>query len=230
MDNKVSDQVSKLEEAIGYIFKKKDIVIEAITHPSCHIEITKKNNERLEFLGDAVLNLIIAEILYEKYNDSMEDKLSSMRAKLISCDAICLVAGELGIKEFIMLSQGEEKNGGRNNPRNIENATEAIIGALYIDAGFEKTKAIISKHWKNLIENQTILGVDAKTILQEWAQKNKYGSPIYKVLSREGPSHAPEFEISVSVGNIGVTKAKGFNKKETEKLAALDFLHKFVNQ
>lgn len=230
MEKSLLDKISELETILEYKFLDKKNLVEAITHPSCHIEHEYKNNERLEFLGDAVLNLIIAELLFYKYNNSMEDKLSSVRAKLISCDAICIVAEKLNIKNYILMSIGEEKNGGRSNPRNIENATEAIIGALYIDGGFANTKEFVSKNWKNLINNDAILGVDAKTFLQEWAQKNKLGNPIYQVISRDGPSHAPEFVISVSIQAIGSVSASGSNKKEAEKLAATNFLKKFVNK
>lgn len=219
-------KLAELEKVINYSFKNKAYIRQALTHPSC---MNEENNERLEFLGDAALNLIIAELLYYKYKNVREDKLSSMRARLVSCDAICIVAENILLKNRIILSPGEEKNGGRNNPRNIENALEALIGAIYLDSGIEQTKIFIQSLWKNLIEDQKILGIDSKTTLQEWAQGNKHDIPKYKLVSNIGPSHAPEFEISVEIEGVGLTTAKGATKKEAEKLAAKKFIDEYLN-
>jgi len=220
---------SLLEKQMEYLFTDKSLLKEALTHPSCNLEKKEKNYERLEFLGDAVLNLIVAELLYTKYREVFEDKLSSMRAKLVSCNAICLVANEIGLGDMIILSQGEERNGGRQNPRNIENTMEALIGAIYLDGGIAASTRSVGKLWLPLIENQEILGIDSKTYLQEWAQKNKYKIPVYSLVSTNGSSHAPIFEIQVEIQGVGKTVASGNNKKEAEKEAASLFLQKFIS-
>ena len=219
----------ELQQDLKYNFKNIDLLIEALTHPSNIIVENKKNYERLEFLGDAVLNLIIAEILYNKFSDSMEDKLSSMRAKLISCDAICLVAERINLKDKIFLSTGEEKNGGRDNPRNTENTLEAIIGAIYLDSGLGDATRVVSELWNDILNRKDIFTLDPKTFLQEWSQKNKFNIPFYNVEDKTGPSHAPEFLISVNVKSVGSALGRGSNKKEAEKEAAKKFIEKFID-
>lgn len=229
MNNKKHNIIDQVEKTLNYSFFNKALIEEALTHPSCNSDKIKKNNERLEFLGDAVLNLVIAEELYINYRKVFEDKLSSMRAKLVSSDAICIIADRIALRDKIILSKGEEKNGGRDNPRNIENAMEAIIGAIYLDGGIVASKRIIESLWKDLIANQDALGVDAKTYIQEWAQKNKFQIPEYRLISKVGPSHSPVFEINVSIPGVGEEIGIGANKKEAEKLAALKFLKKYIS-
>lgn len=227
---KIEDEnlVNKLEKEVGYIFKNKTLALEALIHPSCDNKSYKQNNERLEFLGDAVLNLVISEMLYSLFNKIQEDKLSRMRSKLVSCEGICEVAEKFNIKDKIKLSNGEERNQGRDNPRNIENATEAIIGAIYLDAGIEKTKEIVAYLWKDIMSNIKNIKTDVKTFLQEWSQENYNQIPKYELIDRTGPSHAPEFNIQVSIDKIGQISAKGTNKKEAEKNAAKCFIEKYI--
>lgn len=227
MDHKLKIRLHELEQIIGYKFNNLELLLEALIHPSNAIE-NNLDNERLEFLGDAVLNLIIAESLFVKHKKSFEDKLSAMRAKLISCEAICHIAQDLKMRDYLLLSQGEEKNGGRDNPRNIENATEAVIGAIYIDGGCAAAKEFVARFWAKLINDDSSLSMDSKTFLQEWSQKNKFGTPIYKVISQSGPSHSPLFAIDVIIENVGIASASGSNKKETEKLAALRFIEQYL--
>lgn len=228
MNKIIEELVAKTESDLNYSFKNKNLLLEALTHPSYIVEQKLLNNERLEFLGDAVLNLIIAETLFHKHKDIREDKLSSIRAKLVSCDALCYVGNKIDLKNKILISLGEERNGGRDNLRNIENAFEAIIAAIFIDGGMESAKKFVSYHWNDLFDNHAILGIDSKSFLQEWAQKNKK-IPVYQVLSSDGPSHAPKFEIMVSVEAVGSEKAFGNNKKDAEKKAAQNFINKFIN-
>ncbi len=224
----ITKNITELQKQIEYQFSDVDLLRQALTHPSCYLAKADKNYERLEFLGDAVLNLIITEILFKKYNKMQEDKLSTMRAKLVSCSAICIIANDIRLKDKIILSPGEEKNGGRENPRNLENAMEALLGAIYLDSNIDSAKIIIQKLWNNIIENQEILGVDAKTILQEWAQKHRKQTPIYEVIGSSGPSHAPIFSIAINVQGFEQVVGSGSNKKEAEKNAAMIFLEKHL--
>jgi ribonuclease III len=222
------DNIIALEKLFEYSFNDKKLAEESITHPSFYSCSEKPNNERLEFLGDAVLNLAIAEILYSSLNNLQEDSLSKLRAKLVSCDAICYIANRTSFKQIILMSFGEERNGGRDNPNNVENAFEAVIGAIYLDGGFLAAKKVISFFWNDLINNQDVLGVDYKTALQEWAQKNKHEIPLYIEVDRSGPSHAPTFKMMVEINNVGKAFGEGSNKKEAEKNAAADFITNYL--
>ena len=215
-----------LQKKLGYQFCNISLLIEAITHPSCILEGCARNYERLEFLGDAVLNLIIAKILFDKYKNLHEDSLSTMRARLVSCEALCFVANSIDLKGALILSTGEENNGGRLNLGNIENSMEAVIAAIYLDSSIKKIEEIIYKLWNEIIENPNKLSIDSKTLLQEWAQKNKYNLPIYILINTAGPSHAPVFEIKVEIEEYYAI-ASGVNKKAAEKAASLEFLNKY---
>lgn len=229
MNEQNFDIIESVQKIFGYKFKDKNLIIRALTHPSCNSFDKVENNERLEFLGDAVLNLVLAEKLYLKYSNIREDKLSSLRAKLVSCDAICFVANKINFKDQIIMSFGEERNGGRENVRNVENAMEAVIGAIYIDGGIEAAKKVVLSHWQQLFNNINLLGIDSKTFLQEWSQKNKFGTPVYNVLNQTGPSHAPIFVMEVVVGNLGRITGEGQNKKESEKKAAENFIMEYID-
>lgn len=219
-------KIEILQFTLGYEFSNKSLLIEAITHPSCILTGDSKNYERLEFLGDAILNFIMAEILYEKYRKVNEDKLSSLRARLVSSEAICSVAEKVNLRQALILSPGEENNGGRFNDRNLENSMEAILAAIYIDGGLSEVKKVITTLWFDIVEDPSKLSVDSKTILQEWAQKNKLSIPNYVLVSQTGSSHAPIFEIRVEIGEL-FSVASGLNKKTAEKLGALEFLKKY---
>ncbi len=219
-------KIELLQFTIGYEFSNKSLLLEAMTHPSCILTGQAKNYERLEFLGDAILNFVMAEILYEKYRNVNEDKLSSLRARLVSCEAICWAAEKINLRNAIILSQGEENNGGRFNDRNVENSMEALLAAIYIDGGLEEVTKIIKNLWFEIIEDSNKLSMDSKTTLQEWAQKNKLSIPTYIVVSQTGSSHAPIFEIRVEIGEF-FAAATGANKKTAEKSAALEFLKKY---
>ncbi len=222
------DNFSQLERQLGYVFNDKQLIIEALTHRSF-----KKpyNNERLEFLGDAVLDLIVGEYLYNKFKDSDEGTLSKIRASLVNESGFALLAKVLNLGKYIYLSLAEENNEGRTKPSLLSNAFEAIIGAIYIEGGLATARDIVIKLLEECyptIDLQT-LSRDYKTALQELTQA-KYGvTPDYELVRAFGPDHKKEFEISLTLNGKEIATAQGKSKKEAQQKAAqsaLDILSK----
>ena len=210
---------SQLEKRLNYTFKDKQLIIEALTHKSY-----KKpyNNERLEFLGDAVLDLIVGEYLFMKFPHSNEGILSKIRASLVNESGFTLLARAIDLGSYIYLSPAEENNNGRNKPSLLSNAFEAVIGAIYLEAGLEKAKEISialleAAHPK--IDLDT-LSKDYKTALQELTQATHGVTPQYELLGSSGPDHRKEFEIAVTLNDETIAIAKGKSKKEAQQKAA----------
>jgi len=210
---------SQLEKRLNYTFKDKQLIIEALTHKSY-----KKpyNNERLEFLGDAVLDLIVGEYLFNKFPNSNEGVLSKIRASLVNESGFALLAKSINLGEYIFLSLAEENNNGRHKPSLLSNAFEAIIGAVYLEAGLKKAKEISislleASHPKIDLDS---LSRDYKTALQELTQASHGVTPQYELLGSSGPDHKKEFEIAVTLNNEIIAKAKGKSKKEAQQKAA----------
>ena len=208
-----------LEERLNYVFEDKQLIIEALTHKSY-----KKpyNNERLEFLGDAVLDLIVGEYLFMKFPNSNEGVLSKIRASLVNESGFTLLAKAIDLGTYIYLSPAEENNNGRNKPSLLSNAFEAVIGAIYLEAGLEKAKEISialleSAHPK--IDLDT-LSKDYKTALQELTQATHGVTPQYELLGASGPDHKKEFKIAVKLNGESIASAKGKSKKEAQQKAA----------
>ena len=222
------DNYSQLEHQLGYVFSDKQLIIEALTHRSFK---RPYNNERLEFLGDAVLDLIVGEYLFVNFRDSDEGTLSKIRASLVNENGFALLAKVLNLGEYIYLSLAEENNEGRTKPSLLSNAFEAIIGAIYLEGGLETAKNIVIKLLEDCyptIDLQT-LSRDYKTALQELTQA-KYGvTPDYEMIRAFGPDHKKEFEISLTINGKEIATAQGKSKKEAQQKAAqtaLDILSK----
>jgi len=210
---------SHLEKRLNYTFTNKQLIIEALTHKS-----HKKpyNNERLEFLGDAVLDLIVGEYLFTKFPKSDEGILSKIRASLVNESGFTLLARELNLGSYIYLSLAEENNSGRDKPSLLSNAFEAIIGAVYIEAGLEVAKDISIKLLEEChpkIDLQS-LSKDYKTALQELTQATHGITPHYEMLGSYGPDHKKEFEIAIVLNDTTIATAKGKSKKEAQQRAA----------
>ena len=213
-----TELLAKLE----YQFQDINLLQEALTHPS---SVGDKNYERLEFLGDAVLSLVITTLLLEKFEHETEGDLAKRRASVINGKVLCEIANVIGINSFLIISEGEENSGGRNNSRNLENTIEAIIGALYLDGGIEVCRNFIVKYWSELIDANHLPPVDDKTYLQEWSQNKGYGLPEYKVLDKTGPAHKPSFLVEVKVGDLQKCTGVASSKKEAEKEAAQSMIN-----
>jgi len=210
---------SQLEKRLNYTFKDKQLIIEALTHKSY-----KKpyNNERLEFLGDAVLDLIVGEYLFVKFPTSNEGILSKIRASLVNESGFTLLAKSIDLGSYIYLSPAEENNNGRHKPSLLSNAFEAVIGAIYLESGLEVTKEISVKlleesHPKIDLKS---LSKDYKTALQELTQATHGVTPSYEMLGASGPDHKKEFEIAIVLEDQTIAKAKGKSKKEAQQKAA----------
>ena len=227
------EHLQELERRICYEFNNKLLLIEALTHPSMskYADI-KYSYERLEFLGNSILGAVLADIIYNKFSECDEGYLSIVHSKMASTNGIIVAMKELNIEKYIIIDAGEEKNGGRYNPRNIENCIEAIIGAIYLDGSYEQVKAFISMFWmKELIHKNDLHIRDPKSRLQELCHKNKLSIPQYTVLLQEGFVHSPIFTISclIYIKEQKIeSKANGLSKKQAEQNTATLMLKKLT--
>lgn len=216
--------LEQLEEKIGYQYKNKELLKEALTHSSFANEqkINKgKDYERLEFLGDAVLELVSSEFLFRTNPDMPEGKLTRTRASMVCEPALAYCARDLELNQYIRLGKGEEMTGGRFRDSIISDAMEAVIGSLYLDGGFSVAHDFIHKFILSDLENK-ILFYDAKTVLQEMIQETPGGSLEYKLLKEEGPDHDKCFWVEAYVNGEALTKGSGRTKKAAEQQAAYE--------
>jgi len=215
----------KFEEKAGVTFKDKNLLKQAFTHRSYineNRDSKLEHNERLEFLGDAVLELVITDYLYKRLKDSNEGELTSLRSALVNADTCSLVAQSLGANNFLLLSKGETKDTGRARQYILANTLEAIIGALYIDQGYDVAKNFILTHVAPLTEDILKGGawIDAKSLFQEKAQEYAGLTPTYKTVRESGPDHDKHFTVSVSVGDKVYGEGEGKSKQDAEQEAA----------
>jgi ribonuclease III len=216
---------SQFESKAGVSFKNKDLLRQAFTHRSYLNENRGTNlehNERLEFLGDAVLELIVTDYLYNKYPQTPEGELTSYRSALVNSMTLAQAATDLGMNEFLLLSHGESKDTGRARTYILANTFEAFLGALYIDQGYEATKDFIAKQIFHLIDEivEKGLWMDAKSKFQEAAQDKEGVTPSYKTIKEVGPDHDKRFTVGVYIGNELVVTGEGKSKQEAEQNAA----------
>lgn len=211
-----------LEKTIGIAFRDKDVLVQALTHRSSVRESKRAaHNERLEFLGDAVLELVATDYLYH-LSDKPEGELTNWRSALVQREHLAVVARELKLGDYLLLSRGEEASGGRDRDSTLANALEALIGALYIDRGFEAAEAFCRQFILRRLEGLLAQGKDRdeKSLFQEMAQE-KYGiTPHYQTLDAEGPDHLKEFTTAVFIGDEKVAEGKGMSKQRAEQAAA----------
>lgn len=205
---------------INYQFKNQALLEEALTHPSFAKKNKNNNYQRLEFLGDSVLGLTIAEILIKKYPHANEGELSKRQAYLISGEVLSQVAEIIGIGEVIKFSEGEKVIGGKANKRNLENACEALIGAIYLDSNLENCQKFILENWQNIIDKSEETPKDPVSLLQEVVQSKSKKLPIYNIEQIAGNSHHPVFEAVVKFDDKEY-RAEGFSKKEAQKNVAI---------
>ena len=197
---------------------------EALTHISYANEVGGRPNERLEYLGDAVLHLCVASILFETYPDAPEGDLTRMRAHLVSGSALSAIACKGGLGRHLKLGRGEQSSGGRSRPRTLAGAFEAVVGALYLQMGFQDSMEFVRQ--VVIPAGGLTVPVDAKTLLQEQVQREAGGTVEYRVLEVEGPDHLPLYTVSCLINGHEVSRGKGGSKKEAEEDAAGRFLSK----
>ena len=211
-----------LQKKIKINFKNEKILLKAITHKSYD---PNNNYENLEFLGDRVLGLVVSKKLYELYPNEKVGSLDKKLASLVNKNKCLEIGNSLNLKEFVITGNSKTRNNIVEN-KIISDCCEALIGAIYLDKGFEVSKSFILKLWKNLINDAETTFIDAKTQLQEYSLKNFKLLPIYKLVSNTGPRHKPNFKVGVKLKNSTYIYAIGSSKKNAEQSAALELLKK----
>jgi len=214
----------RLELALAYEFKDESLLERALSHRS----VGPENNERLEFLGDSLLNLIIAEALFHKFPKAKEGDLTRLRANLVKGETLADVALEFNLGDYLLLGEGELKSGGFRRASILADAVEALIGAIYLESGMDVCRERVCAWFDSRLMMTSVEDVskDSKTRLQEYLQKAKRPLPIYTVVETLGDSHCAEFIVECSVGNrYAKTKAKANSKRSAEKMAAQDMLN-----
>ena len=222
--------VAGLERKLGHVFQDRDLLERALTHASASQGgPVARHNERLEFLGDRVLNLLAAERLMALYPEEREGELSKRMHGLINREACADVARGIGLPAAIRLASGESRGGGRDNPTILGDACEALLAALYLDAGLERTRDIFAEIWAPQFEAVQSAGApNPKSELQEWAAANRMPQPRYEVIGRSGPDHAPVFTVELKVGDLAPAQAQGRSRQDAEKAAALAMLDRGI--
>jgi ribonuclease-3 len=207
-----------LTDFLGHTFRDPALLQRALTHASANSE---SSNERLEFLGDRVLGLVIAEKLHAQYPHDSEGALALKLNALVRKEACAAAAQVAGLPDRLILANSENASGGRNKAVILAGACEAVIAALYLDGGMDVARAFVERYWASAFETLGDDMRDAKTALQEWAQARKGGgAPVYRLAKRDGPDHAPQFEIEVRVDGEEPALGRGSSKREAEQVAA----------
>ncbi len=215
--------LSALERVLGHSFQDKSILVAALTHSSLRKQ-TRMSYERLEFLGDRVLGLIVADMLLRRFPKEPEGDLAKRQAALIKRDTLANVARKIGLSPHLKMSKGEEQTGGRDNPNLLSDTMEALMAALYLDGGLGAARGFVEPLWVPLIEEAKEPPKDAKTALQERTQSLRLGLPTYALKDRQGPDHSPIFVVSVTVPGREPTIGQGKSKREAEQKAAAALL------
>lgn len=210
---------AKLEQQLGHIWTNRGLLLQALTHRSHGAQ----NNERLEFLGDGVLNCVVGLMLYRQFPDLPEGRLSRLRANLVNQDSLHAIALELNLGRHLRLGEGEMRSGGAQRPSILADALESLLGAAMLDAGFKAAEGIVEHLFgpKVLAINPTAQGKDAKTRLQEWLQPRRHGLPTYTLRDTGGQAHAQTFHVECRIDALGVvTRGEGGSRKAAEQQAA----------
>lgn len=217
--NPMDDRLDELQARIGHRFRQAELLARALTHRSFGAD----HNERLEFLGDAVLSLAVSSLLFERFAGSDEGDLTRVRAHLVREDSLHRMALQLGLPEVVRLSEGEARGGGAQRASILADALEAVIGAVFLDAGFDAARALVQRLFGEVIAGTEIGGwaKDAKTELQEWLQARRLPVPSYRISATRGQAHAQTFEVECAVPALGLTQSgEGRSRRQAEQEAA----------
>jgi len=227
----IEKNLEMVEKLVGCTFIDKMHLLTAVTHRSYlneNRDAKQDHNERMEFLGDAVLELVVTDFLFHKYKDKPEGELTAVRAALVNTVSLAESSAKLGINDYLLMSKGETKDTGRARQYILANVFEALIGALYIDQGYDASKTFIAEHLfpktEKIVEKR--LWQDAKSRFQELAQENQNVTPTYETLGQEGPDHDRIFTVGVFLNKEKIGEGKGRAKQEAEQKAAEDALEK----
>lgn len=223
--------LSQLEKTLNIEFNNKTLLQTALTHRSYlneHPEYKGESNERLEFIGDAILEFIVSHHLFESFPNLPEGQLTVFRSAIVSTKTLAKVAKDLKLGQFLFMAKGEETSGGKNNPTLLANTMEAVIGAIFFDRGLKPARDLIKKHILVLLPQIIKSGVykDPKSQLQELVQEKFKTPPVYKVMGEEGLDHAKTFTVAVLVNSKKLGQGKGLSKQEAEEQAAKKALEK----
>ncbi len=228
------NNIAEVEENIGYRFNDKELLQIALTHSSFAKEEGKgrKYNERLEFLGDSVLGLVISEFLYQHYPEASEGELSKIKSYIVSESILAEVARELKLGKYLLLSKGEEHSGGRQRTSILSDAVEAVIGAIFLDSGIKSARRFIVGKLRGKIDEaiNTSLIADYKGTLQEYTQHHMSCLPVYKLTHEEGPPHQKEFQVEVWINGKRYSTGRGSSKKRAQQDAAKKAYQKLIKE
>jgi ribonuclease-3 len=217
--------LTQLFERLGYAFKNRSLIELALTHASARPSLKpNEDNERLEFLGDRVLGLAIAELLTASFPDASEGELARRFNQLVRAETCAEVAQDWELGKLILMSGGEADSGGRGKKTILANACEAALGAIFIDGGYAAARDIVHRFWAAELSGYGLATPDAKSVLQEWAQGRRLPLPRYIEIAREGPDHAPHFTAEVQIDGVAPERGHGANKRAAEQAAALAML------
>lgn len=230
-DAPLDEAALRLCEELGYSFADNSLLLDALTHTSFKNErpdLASTDNERLEFLGDAVIDLVVASLLFVQFTDADEGELTRRRADLVSEKGLSEAAETIGIGDAMRLGKGEQKSGGRFKPRLLASALEACIGAVYQDGGGSAAFEAARRVFEPRLHTSAPGHRDAKSRAQEWAQANLGGTPSYRLLETDGPDHDREFTVALELNDEEVATGAGRSKIEAEQSAALTALDKWI--
>lgn len=215
-----------LEERIGYRFRDPGLLRLALSHASLAHE---ENNQRLEFLGDAVLGMAVAHLVYELFPRDREGELARRLAALVRGETLAVIARNLNLGDHLILGTSEKQVSGEQNASNLEDALEALIGAVYLDGGYPAAESFVRRHWLAVASQQVAPPKDGKTALQEWAQGRGLPVPSYHLLETAGSAHAPTFTVEVVVQGFEPESAQASSKRSAEQMAASALLARFTS-
>jgi len=226
-------RIAQFQKTIKYRFKKKKLLMQALTHSS-YANDTKMNslasNQRLEFLGDSLLGMTVALLIYSRRPEMSEGKMSKLRADLVCEKSLAVLAGEIKLGSYLLLAHGEEKSGGRDRPSILADAFEAVIAAIYLDGGLKPTMQFVKKIFSSYIENPNGFDSDYKTLFQEYVQPKTGISYTYELVAEEGPNHNKLFTIDLKINGETKGTGTGRSKKTAEQAAAKEALEKLKGE
>lgn len=222
-------EIEALERRLDHRFADRDLLLTALTHASATGGFTSPvptNYQRLEFLGDRVLSLAVADMLLRAHPRADEGELHRRHVAMVRKETCALVARSVDLGSAIRLGGGEARAGGRGNDSILGDVCEAVIGALYIDAGYETARGFVDRHWRPLMASHQAASTNAKSVLQEWAQGKGLPTPTYTIIGRRGPDHAPLFVVEVIVEKMPPERGEGHSRREAEQEAAATLLRR----
>lgn len=225
---KNDDTYNRLEKIVGYSFRDRTLLEEALTHRSRANEVQgEQDNQRLEFFGDSILGFVVSHLLFSRFPAASEGELSHMRAALVDEARLSSIALQLGIGSCLLLGRGEEKSGGREKRSILADAYEALLAAIFLDGGLAAVRAVIERDFAGFIGEFAAAGVDStdyKTRLQEYTQAGSGSAPAYELIATEGPDHARIYRFAVMVNGVTAGEGEGKSKKEAQQAAAREAL------